>query len=113
MAVQRRSGRCMGLAVMSVPLVVAGIVGAGPARADAASYLSHVHNVRIQEVGGDSALLDTGQKMCVELADGASPDQLTALALQRSNAREGARALTPVQAEALVDYAIVDLCPKY
>ena len=48
MAVQRRYGRCMGLAVISGPLVVAGIVGAGPAKADAASYLSHLHNVRIQ-----------------------------------------------------------------
>jgi Protein of unknown function (DUF732) len=113
MAAHRRSGRFVSLAVISGPLVVAGIVGAGPARADATSYLSHLHNVRIQEVGGDSALLDTGQKMCVELADGASPNQLTALALQRSDAREGARALTPVQASELVDYAIVDLCPNY
>jgi Protein of unknown function (DUF732) len=113
MATHRRSGRFAGLAAISGPLVVAGIVGAGPARADAASYLSDLHNAGIRDVGGDSALLQTGQKLCVQLSYGVTSDQLTALAVQRSDAREAARGLTPLQASELVNYAIADLCPNY
>jgi hypothetical protein len=113
MAAHRRSGRFVGLAVISAPLVVAGIVGAGPARADATSYLSDLHHAGIRDVGGDPALLQTGQRLCIEIGYGASTGQLTALAVQRSDAREGASGLTPQQANELVDYAIADLCPNY
>jgi hypothetical protein len=113
MAAQRRYRRFMGLAVISGPLLFSGIVWASPAQADATSYLNDVHNAGIRDAGGDSALLNTGQRLCLEMGDGASPGQLQALAVQRSDAREGARALTTQQADALVDYAIVDLCPNY
>jgi len=33
--------------------------------------------------------------------------------VQRSDAEQGTRALTPQQAEELVEYAIADLCPSY
>jgi Protein of unknown function (DUF732) len=113
MAAHRRSGRFVGLAAISGPLVVAAIVGAGPARADAASYLNDMHKAGIQEVGGDPALLDTGRKLCVQIGYGVTSDQLTALAVQHSDAAQGARGLTPVQASELVNYAIADLCPNY
>jgi hypothetical protein len=113
MAAHRCSGRFVSLAVISAPLVVPGIVGAGPARADATSYLSDLHHAGIRDVGGDPALLQTGQKLCVQVSYGVTSDQLTALAVQRSDAREGARGLTPVQASELVNYAIADLCPNY
>ncbi len=113
MATHRRSGRFVGLAAISGPLVVAGLVGAGPARADAASYLSDLHNAGIRDVGGDSALLQTGQKLCVQVSYGVTSAQLAALAVQRSDSREGARGLTSVQASELVNYAIADLCPNY
>jgi hypothetical protein len=93
--------------------MVAGIVGAGPARADATSYLGDLHNAGIRDVGGEPALLQTGQKLCVQVSYGATSDQLTALAVQRSDSREGARGLTPLQASELVNYAIADLCPNY
>jgi hypothetical protein len=93
--------------------VVTGIVGAGPARADATTYLSDLHNAGIRDIGGDPALLQTGQKLCVQISYGATSDQLTALAVQRSDAREGAHALSPLQASELVNYAIADLCPNY
>ena len=109
----RRYCRFMGLAVMGSPLVVAGTVWAGPAQADSNTYLSDLHNAGIQAVGGDAALLQTGQKLCVQLGYGASSQQLVSLALQRSDARQGARGLTPEKANALVDYAIADLCPNY
>jgi len=113
MAALKRYGRFMGLAVMSGPLLFAGIVWAGPARADANSYLSDVRNAGIREVGGDPALLQTGQRLCLEIGYGASTGQLEALAVQRSDAEQGTRALTPQQAEELVEYAIADLCPSY
>ena len=47
MAAHRRSGRFVGLAAIGGPIVVAGIVGAGPARADATSYLSDLHHAGI------------------------------------------------------------------
>jgi hypothetical protein len=45
MAAQRRCRRFMGLALTSGPLLVAGVVGASPAQADAASYLSNDQNL--------------------------------------------------------------------
>jgi hypothetical protein len=33
--------------------------------------------------------------------------------VQRSDAREGAHGLTPLQASELINYAIADLCPNY
>jgi hypothetical protein len=98
---------------MSGPLLFAGIVWAGPARADANSYLNDVRNAGIRDDGGDAALLQTGQRLCLEMGYGASPGQLQTLAVQRSDARKGTHGLTPEQADALVDYAIVDLCPNY
>ena len=113
MATQRRYGRFMALAVISGPLLVAGIVWAGPACADAASYLRDLRTAGIREVGGDSALLDTGRKLCVQVSYGVTSEQLKALALQRSDAEQGPGGLTQQQADELVNYAIADLCPNY
>ena len=114
MAARWRYGRFMGLAMISSPLLVAGAVWASPAQADAASYLNDLHKVRIHDVdGGDPALLQVGQKLCVQVEYGASPDELKALALQRSDADLGAGGLTPQQADDVVNYAITDLCPNY
>jgi|ERR1700741_1388773 hypothetical protein len=113
MVAQRRYGRFMGLAVTSGPILVAGVVWASPAQADAASYLNDLHNAGIHGDGGDGALLQVGQKLCGQVSYGASPGDLKALALQRSDARQGASGLTPEQANELVNYAIADLCPNY
>jgi Protein of unknown function (DUF732) len=112
MAAYRRCGRLMGLALVTGPLVAAGFVWASPARADDASYLSHLHGAGIQdEQGGDADLVQVGHKLCTELQDGATPNQLEALALQRSDSSLGGNGLSPEQADALVNYARVDLCP--
>jgi hypothetical protein len=48
--------------------MVAGVVWASPAQADAASYLNDMHNVGIQDFdGGDAALLQVGHKLCNEI----------------------------------------------
>lgn len=113
MAAFRRYGRVMGLAVISSPLLVAGVVWAGPAEADAESYLNDLHNAGIHDVdGGDAALLQVGQKLCDQMWYGASPEELEALAVQRSDAKLGSRGLTPQQASALVGFARADLCPN-
>jgi Protein of unknown function (DUF732) len=114
MAARRRYGRIMRLVLLSGPLLVAGAAGAGPAQADAASYLNDLHNAGIHDVdGGDPALLQVGQKLCTQVSYGASPAELQTLALQRSDARLGAGGLTPDQANELVNYALADLCPNY
>lgn len=114
MATRRHYGRFMGLAVTSAPLLVAGVAWAGPAQADAASYLTDLHHAGIQDFnGGDAALLATGQKLCVQIGYGVAPAQLKAMALQRSDTKLGANGLTQQQADAVVNYAVADLCPDY
>lgn len=121
MALQRRCRRFMGLALASGPLLVAGVVWASPAQADAASYLNDMHNylnemhhVGIQDFdGGDAALLQVGQKLCGEIWDGDPPAELATMALQRSDTVRGADGINPQQANELVYYAKVDLCPNF
>jgi Protein of unknown function (DUF732) len=113
MAAQRRYRRFIGLALTSGPLLVAGVVLASPAQADAASYLSDLHSVGIHDVGGDAALLQVGHKLCDETWYGYPPDGLADMAMQRSDTVRGAHGLTPDQANELVYYVKADLCPNY
>jgi hypothetical protein len=113
MTAQRRCRRFMGLALTSGPLLVAGVVWASPAQADAASYLNDMHNVGIQDFdGGDAAMLHAGQVFCGEIWDGDPPAELAAMALQSSDTVRGADGLTPQQADLFVYYAKADLCPN-
>lgn len=112
MNTDQRYRQLMALALTGGALLTAGLVWAGPARADGASYINDLHRVGIHDVqGGDAELLQVGQKLCAELRDGATPRQLSALALQRSNSSLGANGLAPEQANALVGFARADLCP--
>jgi uncharacterized protein DUF732 len=112
MAAQKRNRRFMGVAAIGGPLLLAGVFWAGPAQADATSYLNDLHNVGIgDDQGGDAALLQMGQKVCVQVGYGATTEQLVGLALQRSDADQGTRGLNPQQANDLINYAIADLCP--
>ena len=114
MATQRNYRRFANLAVITGPILVAGVALAGPAEADATSYLTDLHNAGIHAVdGGDAALLQVGRKLCGQVSYGATPEELKSLALQRSDARQGAGGLTPEQANELVNYAVADLCPNY
>ena len=114
MAAQRRWRRFMGLALTSGPLLVAGVVWASPAQADAGSYLNHTHHVGIQDFdGGDAALLQVGRRLCSEMWAGDPPGELAAMALQRSDTVRGAHGLTPRQADEVVYYAKADLCPNF
>jgi hypothetical protein len=107
-------GRCMGLAMAGGSLLVASVAWAGPAQADAASYLRDLHSVGIHDVdGGDPALLQVGQKLCTQISYGVSPATLKTMALQRSDASLGGGGLTADQANELVNYAVADLCPNY
>lgn len=113
MVAQKHYDRCSGVAVISGALLFAGIICAPPARADANSYLSDMRNAGIRDEGGDDALFQTGWKLCTQVSYGASPQQLVALAAQRSEAGPGANGPRPQRADALVDYAIADLGPNY
>jgi Protein of unknown function (DUF732) len=113
MAAHRRSGRFLGLAAIGGPLLVAGVFCAGPAQADAASYLNDLHNAGIRDFdGGDAALLLTGQRLCQQLSYGVPPGQLQAMALQKSDTDLGPNGLNPAQADLLVYWAQQDLCPS-
>jgi Protein of unknown function (DUF732) len=103
----------MNAALAGGALLVTGVVCAGPARADEASYLNHLHSIGVQDLdGGDPALVQTGWKICQQISYGAPASQLQSLALQKSAQDLGPKGLTPRQADALIDYAIVDLCPR-
>jgi Protein of unknown function (DUF732) len=113
MAALKLSGKFIRTALLGGPLLIAGVVCAGPAHADEASYLNHLHAVGIGDnEGGDAALVQTGWKVCQQISWGAPASELQSLALQRSAQDNGPKALTPRQADALIDYAIVDLCPR-
>lgn len=58
MAARRLYGRFMGAALASGPLLLAGVLCAGPARADQAAFINDLHNAGIHAVnGGDPELL--------------------------------------------------------
>jgi hypothetical protein len=111
----RTHGRCsqfLGTALLGGSLVAAGVVLAGPAQADATSFLNDMHKDGIHAVsGGDGALLQAGLNVCQQLSWGAPPAQLEGLALQRSDDNQGSGGLTPKQADDVVNYAARDLCP--
>lgn len=112
MAARKRYGQFMGSALVGGPFLVAGIALAGPAQADPITYLNDLHNAGIQDVGGgDPALLQTGWKLCTQLSYGVAPQQLRDLALQRSDGSLGNNGLTVQQADDLINYARIDLCP--
>lgn len=113
MAARRLYGRFMGAALASCPLLLAGVLCAGPARADQAAFINDLHSAGIHAVnGGDPELLQMGADLCQQLSWGASPQQLEGLALQRSDADQGTGGINGRQAADVVIFALRDLCPN-
>lgn len=113
MAARRLYCRFVGAALTTGPLLISGIIGAGPARADQAAFLNDLHNAGIHAVDGDDeALLQMGADLCQQLSWGASPQQLEVLALQRSDADQGSGGINGRQAADVVIFALRDLCPN-
>ena len=104
MAAQRLSGRFIRAALVGGPLLIAGVVCASPAHADEASYLTHLHNIGLDY--GDAAMLRDGRVICQQVSWGAPPSEMQSLTLTQNHG------LSPRQADAIVDYALVDLCPR-
>uniref|UniRef100_UPI0035565BC3 DUF732 domain-containing protein n=1 Tax=Mycobacterium parmense TaxID=185642 RepID=UPI0035565BC3 len=93
-------------------LLAAGVILAGPAGADDASFLNDMHSAGIHAVnGGDPELLQMGRDLCQQLSWGASPQQLEGLAIQRSDADQGTGGINGRQAADVVIYTMRDLCP--
>lgn len=112
MSPRRLAGGFIASALFGGPLL-AGLVWASPAQADANSFLNDMHRDGIHAVtGGDAALLEAGLNICQQISWGAPPAQLEGLALQRSEERQGAGGLSPQQAGDIVVYAMRDLCPS-
>ena len=105
MAAQRISGRFIRPALIGGPLLIACVVCAGTAHADEASYHTHLHNIGIDF--GDPALVHEGRIICEEVSSGANPRVMQSLILT-----DNQQQLSPRQADAIVDYALVDLCPR-
>ncbi len=113
MAARRPHGRFLGAALAAGPLLVAGVVWAAPAQADATAFINDLHNAGIHAInGGDEALLQMGLDLCQQLSWGASPQQLEGLALQRSDADQGTGGINGRQAADVVIFALRDLCPN-
>ena len=104
MAAQRLSGRFIRAALVGGPLLIAGVVCASPAHADDASYLTHLHNIGLDY--GDAAMLRDGRVICQQVSWGAPPSEMQSLTLTQNHG------LSPRQADAIVDYALADLCPR-
>ena len=104
MAAQRLSGRFIRAALVGGPLLIAGVVCASPAHADEASYLTHLHNIGLDY--GDAAMLRDGRVICQQVSWGAPPSEMQSLTLTQNHG------LSPRQADAIVDYALADLCPR-
>ena len=104
MAAQRHSGGFIRAALVGGPLLIAGVVCASPAHADDASYLTHLHNIGLDY--GDAAMLRDGRVICQQVSWGAPPSEMQSLTLTQNHG------LSPRQADAIVDYALVDLCPR-
>ncbi|MBI2697532.1 DUF732 domain-containing protein [Mycobacterium nebraskense] len=113
MSEQRAYGRFIKTALLSGPMLVAGVALASPAQADATTFVNDLHKDGIHAVsGGDAALVQMGLSVCQQLSWGAPPSQLEGLALQRSDSRQGASGITPQQADDVVIDAVHDLCPN-
>src|SRR5689334_8549408 len=111
MAPVRLTTGFIGSALLGGPLL-ASLIWAGPAQADATTFLNDMHRDGVHAVtGGDGALLQAGLNVCQQLAWGAPESQLVGLALQRSDERQGTGGLSPQQANDIVGYAERDLCP--
>jgi hypothetical protein len=108
MAAQRLSRRFIRAALVGGPLLIAGVVCASPAHADEASYLTHLHNIGIQGVPGDAELVQDGRIICQQVRWGAPASEMQSLMLTDSQAH----GISARQADAIVDYALVDLCPR-
>lgn len=105
--------RLVNAALVGGPLLVAGLMWASPAQADATTFVNDLHKNGIGAVsGGDEALVQMGLAVCQQLSWGAPPSQLEGLALQRSDSRQGPRGLTPQEADDVVIDAVRDLCPN-
>ncbi|WP_197512651.1 DUF732 domain-containing protein [Mycobacterium sp. 852002-10029_SCH5224772] len=91
---------------------VAGIAFAAPAQADETAYITDMHNAGIANDYGDSGLLKTGWQACESISSGLSPGDVKARILYNSDSNEGASGITPDQANDIVNYAMVDLCPS-
>jgi len=111
MARQRLYGR-LGAAVVGVPVLVAGVALAAPAYADEATYVNDMHNAGIASADGDSGLLSTGKQVCDLIHSGTSPADVKAKLVYNSNSSQGSSGITADQANAIVNYAMVDLCPS-
>lgn len=112
MSPRRLTTGFIGSALLGAPLL-ASLVWAVPAQADATTFLNDMHRDGVHAVtGGDGALLQAGLNVCQQLSWGAPESQLVGLALQRSDDRQGAGGLSPQQANDIVGYAERDLCPN-
>jgi hypothetical protein len=106
MAAQRLSGAFIRAALVGGPLLFAGVVCASPAHADEASYLTHLHDIGVPGgAGADAQLVRDGRIICNQVRWGAPASEMQSLMLTDSHG------LSPRQADAVVDYALVDLCP--
>jgi len=112
MAAKRHYRRLMALQLTSGTLLAAGVIWAGPAYADVASYLNDLHSEGIRDVdGGDATLVQVGQEICQQVWAGVDIGSLKQTVLQTSDTRLGRGGLNPSQASDFVNSAVNDLCP--
>jgi hypothetical protein len=109
MATRRQVARVLGTVLAVVAWLMAGVVEAGPVRASAQEYVDNVHGLGINVPGGDVELLEWGYEACKLLELGKSYEDARAQAIYNSGSGPPYD-MTVAQADAIMHYAMADLC---
>ena len=100
------------LTIALASVTIASLAFAAPANADSTAYLNDIHNAGIADSSGDSDILATGRQVCDWISSGSSPSEVKARILYNSDNDQGSSGINATQANDIVNYAMVDLCPS-
>jgi hypothetical protein len=109
MTKRKRDARVVGTAAAVGALVWGGLIAAGPAAADTASYLQKLQDAGITTPRGVPELKEWGWEICLLLQQGQDPHRVMEQAVYNSGSRPQ-YGMSIEQAETLMHIALTDLC---
>lgn len=109
MATRRRDSRLRRSALAFGALALSGMVVTAPAHADTVAYLKHLDDAGITTPRGEPELKEWGWEVCALFVLGVPPDKVRDQAVYNSGSRPQ-YGMTVEQADAIVHFAVTDLC---
>jgi hypothetical protein len=109
MTKRKRDARVVGTAAAVGALAWGGLIAAGPAAADTASYLQKLQDAGISTPRGAPELKEWGWEICLLFQTGEDPHRVMEQAVYNSGSRPQ-YGMTVEQAETLMHIAVTDLC---